>query len=456
MNARPDRGLLALGAVLEIEKRARAALTVEELGFLVVNDTHLVAPYRQAAFYRADRRVVQALSGLAMPDPDAPFTRLLRTWFERSRAEASEQPGAAWALPTGALAEFLGAPDSEARREAEQNFAAHLPDHALRLALRFRGEETGALLFARETPFAPAEIALLEHLADAYAHALVALTGKGARSLRRTRRAIVVGGCAALATLLALLPVRQSVLAPAEIVAENATLVRAPAPGVVETVHVRPNEAAAAGAPLLSLDGRELATRREVARQQLAVAEAELRQARQQAVFDERSRAQLAILQGRREQHVAEVAFVEGLLARIDVAAPRAGVAIFDDAADWEGRPVALGERIMLLADPDDRALEIRLAVPDAIVLEPGASVDLFLNIDPADPIPARLTRAGYRASATPEGVMAYRLRAAFTAEDSRLRIGLRGTAKIYGEETRLIVYLLRRPIAGARLWLGL
>uniref|UniRef100_UPI003D6FA060 HlyD family efflux transporter periplasmic adaptor subunit n=1 Tax=Pantanalinema rosaneae TaxID=1620701 RepID=UPI003D6FA060 len=141
---------------------------------------------------------------------------------------------------------------------------------------------------------------------------------------------------------------------------------------------------------------------------------------------------------------------------RIHGVAPRDGVAIFDDASDWEGRPVALGERVMLLADPGDRALEIRLAVSDAIVLEPGAPVEMFLNIDPADPIPARLTRAGYRASATPEGVMAYRLRAAFEADDPRLRIGLRGTAKIYGEETRLIVYLLRRPIAGARLWLGL
>lgn len=452
MTARPDRGLIALGSVLEIEKRARAARSVEELGFLAVNDTHLVAPYRQAALWRADDGSVQALSGLATPDPDAPFTRLLRKWFARSRPPE----GAALALPSASLADAMGAPGSEARREAGELFAAHLPAQALRLSLRFRGEEVGALLLARETPFAAAEIALLEHLADAYAHAFAALTGKRARRLRRGRRALILAAAAALATLAALLPVRQSVLAPAEIVAENATLVRAPAPGVVAAVHVRPNEAVAAGAPLLSLDGRELATRREVARQQLAVAEAELRQARQQAVFDERSRAQLAILQGRREQHAAEVAFVEELLERIHVVAPRDGVAIFDDASDWEGRPVALGERVMLLADPGDRALEIRLAVSDAIVLEPGAPVEMFLNIDPADPIPARLTRAGYRASATPEGVMAYRLRAAFEADAPRLRIGLRGTAKIYGEETRLIVYLLRRPIAGARLWLGL
>jgi len=225
---------------------------------------------------------------------------------------------------------------------------------------------------------------------------------------------------------------------------------------VGEAIAQAANAVVAEGDLLVTLDGRELSARLEIARQQLAVAEAELRQARQQAVFDDRSRARIAILEGRREQHAAEAGFIEDTLARIRMTAPRDGIAVFDDPDDWEGRPVALGERIMRIADPKAQALEIHLAVSDAIVLEPGSEVRLFLNIDPADPVPARLVRAGYRASPTPEGVMAYRLRAEFAADDPRLRIGLRGTAKLHGEETRLVLYLLRRPIAAARLWLGL
>ena len=162
------------------------------------------------------------------------------------------------------------------------------------------------------------------------------------------------------------------------------------------------------------------------------------------------------MLEGRRDQHAAELAFLNERLTRIDVTAVRDGIAIFDDIADWEGRPVALGERIMLLADPQARALEINLGVADAINLEPGADIRFFLNIDPADPVAASLTRAGYRARAMPDGTMAYRLRATLDDDDPRLRIGLRGTARIYGDRTLLVLYLLRRPIAWLRLQAGL
>ena len=55
-----------------------------------------------------------------------------------------------------------------------------------------------------------------------------------------------------------------------------------------------------------------------------------------------------------------------------------------------------------------------------------------------------------------PDGIMAYRLKAVFPGADPRIRVGLRGTAKVYGGETVLIVYLLRRPLGVMRVWLGL
>lgn len=456
MNPPPDRRLIALSALLELEKRARAAASPDALGFLMVNDTHMVVGYRQAAFWRADKGGgsgrLQALSGLATPDPDAPFTRRI-TELVAPFATGATRLEAPRAFD---LAGFAEAAAPKRAEEARAFLAAHLPGR-LALVPLLRGDETlGLLLLAREEPFGPAETQVLGHLADAYAHAWHALVGAPRRRVRVTRKRLAwaLGVAAALAVLA--LPVRQSVLAPAEIVAQDAALVRAPVDGVVETIHVEPNAAVSAGDLLVTLDGHELAARLEIARQQLAVADAELRQARQQAVFDDRSRARIAVLEGRREQHAAEAAFVEETLGRIRMTAPRDGIAVFDDVSDWEGRPVALGERIMLVADPGARALEIALPVADAIVLEPGADVSFFLNIDPADPVGATLVRAGYRASPTPEGVMAYRLRADFAEDDPRLRIGLRGTAKIHGERTILALYLLRRPIAAARLWLGL
>ncbi len=439
-----DRQLAVLAGLVQLERRVRAAATLEELGFLVVNDTHMLAGYRQAVLWRCDTARVQAVSGLAAPDRDAPFTLWLTTLFRDGMAGAESRKTA-----------VLTAADLPAAEQAM--WAEHLPRQALWLPLRRPdGSVPAVLLLARDDPWHDGEKQLLDTLADAYAHAWVALAGKPRRGIALTRSRKVWAGVAVAALLLLALPVRQSVLAPAELVARDPAILRAPVQGVVAEMLVKPNEAVEAGRPLARLDPRELESRLEVARQSLGVAEAELRQAQQTAMFDEKAKAALAVLQGRREQQAAEVAYVEELLRRITLVAPRAGVAIFDDAGEWVGRPVALGERILMLAEPRDAELEIHLPVSDAIALPPGADVRLFLNTDPASPLDARLVRAGYRAGQTPEGVMAYRLRATLTGDDPRVRIGLKGTAKLYGERTSLFMYLMRRPLAALRLRLGL
>jgi len=200
---------------------------------------------------------------------------------------------------------------------------------------------------------------------------------------------------------------------------------------------------------------RELENRLESARQAFATADAQYRQAQQQALFDANSKASLAVLQSRREQAQSEMDFLQRQQERMQLVSPRAGVAIFDDSSDWIGRSVAVGERIMMIADPHDVELEIQLPAADAIALENGADVRLFLNVAPNSAQDARLEQIGYRAAPTPDNVMAYRLRARFTQDDPQLRVGLKGTAKLYGKRTVLFVYLLRKPLASLRVWLG-
>lgn len=442
-----DRQLAALAGLLQVEKRVRACPTAAELAFLMVNETHALVPYRQAALWRVDTDRVQAMSGLATPDVDAPFTRWLgarmRGWMQDAL------PG-----PRPLTAEDV-APAEQAA------WVEHLPAHALLLPLLPTGKKdpTALLLIARDEPFGEAERQLLDLLGDAYAHAWQALTGSATKQRRWLRnRKYWAWGAAAL-LLFMLIPVRQSVLAPAEIVAREPAILRAPIAGVVDRILVTPNQPVAAGDALVQMDGRELDSRLEVARQALAIADAEQRQAQQQAVFDERAKASLAVLAARREQAAADVAYVAGLIDRIRLTAPKAGIAIYDNPDDWAGRPVAQGERILMVADPASVELDIHLPVADAINLEPGTDIRLFLNIDPAAPLEATLLRAGYRASPTAEGILAYRLTGRFTADalarPDRLRVGLKGTAKVDGQRTLLVLYLLRRPLAALRLWLG-
>ncbi|PLX81158.1 MAG: hypothetical protein C0614_06955 [Desulfuromonas sp.] len=439
--------LRSFGVFIDLEKRARHAKDEAELQFLMVNETLELARYRQALLWRrspSGATRIAAVSGLSAVDRNTPFI----AWAERLCAalQRGEQVGAR-PVETGDLPEQLAGA-----------WAEWLPAHALWIPLTDRdGTSLGALLLARDQPWTEGERHLLSYLTDAYGHAWAALlrqVSRRARLVTTPRRRLWL---ALFAILIAcgLIPVRQSALAPAEVVPRDPVVIRAPIDGVVDHFQVEPNQSVSKGQPLLRLDDTRLISQLEVARMAQQVTEAELRQASQQAFFDERSKASLALIKGRLEQHAEEVAYVEGLLDRVEIRAPRGGLAIFDNVNDWTGRPVAMGERILLVANPDAVELEISLPVADAIALERGADVQLFLNIAPQAPVPASLHYASYQAHLTPTSVLAYRLLARFEPQQQPLRIGLKGTAKVYGQRTILAVHLLRRPFAALRQFLG-
>ena len=104
---------------------------------------------------------------------------------------------------------------------------------------------------------------------------------------------------------------------------------------------------------------------------------------------------------------------------------------------------------------PARPAMLLHLPVADAIALEVGAPVKLYLSAHPLSSIEGKVTETSYQAVTTPEGIAAYRLRATIDDTGSEARLGLRGTAKVYGGWTVLGYYLLRRPLAALRAWSG-
>jgi multidrug resistance efflux pump len=449
----PDARLLqgqvaTLGLLAQLARRARHAATIEELAFLAVNETHGLMSYRQAALWRREATGagrVMALSGVPMIERNAPFP----IWLERLMAALDRRRKDTSPLSVSA---------SDVPADLAEDWSEWLPAHALLVPLLAGGEPHGALLLARDAPWQEGDRRLVAEIADAYGHAWAALDGRRRLGpwralLHRDRRWAVAIAVLVFAAMW--IPVRQAVLAPAEIVPLEPTVVRAPLDGVVERIVVEPNQDVLQGQLLLTLDPTQIRNRLDVARKAREVAEAEYRQAAQQAAFDEKSRQQLAILRGRAEQRQADVTYAESLLARIEVKAERPGLAVFDDPNGWTGRPVRIGERILTIADPAKAEIEVRLQVADAINLEPGAEVALFLNIAPERRIDAVLRYASYEASIGPDGALSYRLKATLTGNAPPPRIGLKGTAEIYGQKVTLFYYLMRRPLAALRQFTG-
>ncbi|WP_417796593.1 efflux RND transporter periplasmic adaptor subunit [Terasakiella pusilla] len=443
-----DQRVVSLAALTKIEQRARKAENLQALSFVMVNDTRGLIDYDQAVLWDSARQKLIACSSLAVLDQDAPYiiwlNSLCRKWEKKDAAQSIQ------ALDSKSLS---AEDQSEYRRYYDDKQLCWLP------LFDKNKKPIGAFLLSRQKVLSRSETSLLGLLLDCYSHAWAAFVRQRKNPRLHDKRGqrkkwAIAALCVALLAL-CFYPVQQSVLAPAEVVAHEPAVLRAPLQAVVEEILVQPNAIVQQGQAVIQLDARDLESKLVQARQEFTVADAEFRQAQQQALFDPDVKSNLSALKGRREKSLADVEYLQSNLERTQITTPRSGVVIYDDPSEWVGRPVSLGERIMQVADPTDTKLEILLPVADMIDLKEGGELRLFLNSSPTQSIEARLTHIGYRAHPAPNGVVSYRLNAAFVAPEANVRVGLRGTAKLFGQQTPLISYLLRRPMATLRMYIG-
>jgi len=448
-----QRALRDLIAVLQLGKLARAASKHDELAFLIVNDTHRTAKYEQAflcSFNANDQLRVEAVSGVAQPDNASPYLqhlqRVLRGVF------ATENASQLHAINPESLSEKLQA-DWQAINIQNPLWCPFVDNAGILQAV---------LVLTRRDPWTQADTTRLDFLIDAYAQSWLALTRQritwrarvSAFKERARQRKYQLLSIIAI-VLVMLIPVSQTVTAPAEVVAEQPTIISPPVDGVVKRFYVKPNEAVKSGQVLFELEDSVIRNRYEVGLKALSVAQADYRRAIAKAFSDERSKAEVNLLKAVAEQKAEEVKYARDLLNRIKVKASRDGLAVYSNENDWLGKPVRVGERIITLADPDKTELLVWLPVDDAISFPQQAEVSAFLNVDPTSPLEAGLRQFSYEAQPSPEDVLSFQLRARFVENVQRPRIGLKATAKVYGEKVSLFYYIFRRPLAAARRYIG-
>jgi hypothetical protein len=438
--ARPQPVAGPAERILQLEADIRALAQENEIQFHLVNEVRRVIAYRQAFLIRdpaAPR--VSAISSMSMVDRNAPLVLWIESVVRALARDRSPARQAEFSLPAYG--------DADPEQAAEYPFPNFL---WVPLADR-SGKTFAGILLAREKPWRESEIAIAGRIADTYAHAWTALSGKTGRV--RTKRAWLrrLWPVAVLAAVAAgFIPVPLTTLAPAEIVADDPEIVAAPLSGVIDRVEVAPNAPVKSGDVLFRFVDTELRNDYQVAEQALLVAQANVRKATQTSFVDPRAKRDLAVAEAELALAQARRDYARELLDRSVVTARDDGLAIYSDPDDWSGRPVTTGERVLEIADPSRIEVRIELAVDDSIALSEGARVRLFLDADPLNAIEARVVRAAYHAEPTPDRRLAYRVDARLT-DDSIQRIGLRGTAQLYGEKVPLYFYLLRRPISALR-----
>lgn len=439
----------AVVALLEFERRIRSSGSNREIAFRAVNESSDALRFDQAVVWRLNafgRPMLVAASGLADLGSDSPY----RQWLGAMIRAAVPQPfDAPRALALSDLPDELAADGMEWA-------SAHM---LLCPLVGAGGESMGGIAYMRAEPFSEAETAVAHWIAQATGFGMWAWR-KDRLQLRRwlgsSSVRLAVAGAVTAFVLLGLVPVQINALAPAEITPMNPVLVTSPLDGVVKEVLVKPNQQVKAGAVVALLEDTAIRNRLAVAEKAYDIARADLQRITYKSFTDEASRMELQVLDARVKEKAVEVAYLRELLGKLSVPAPQGGIAMFTDAEEWRGRPVQIGEQIMKIADPSLIDVTIYLAPEDAVELDVGSEVVLFLNADPLTTIDARITRSSYEAVPGPDGALAYLVRAELLPGHGFPRVGSRGTAKVQGGEVTLAFFLFRKPLAFLRRALGI
>ncbi len=294
------------------------------------------------------------------------------------------------------------------------------------------GRLLGPLLMLRRG----ASRSVLRTARDAGRRELEALFGPG-----RVARKLGVALPLLAIAFLALYSSTLRVTADAELEGAVRRALVAPFNGFVKAAHHRAGDVVDEGALLVELEDRDLRLERLKWSSQQAQHLRELDEA-----MAEGDRASVNILSAQVEQTRAQLALLDGQLARTRVVAPFQAVITEGDLSQSLGSAVRRGETLLELAPLDRYRVALDVDERDIAEVAPGQGGNLVLSALPDQEIPIRVTRIA-SASTAEEGRNTFRVEAQLEggAWSERLRPGMRGVGRVEVGSRSLLSILTRR-----------
>ena len=439
---------IKIARLISLEKKTREAKSKDELNFLVVNETREIIDYTTSFLLlksATDKFHINAISDIASIDRTAPLVTFVESIINhKTKINLKE-------IESIDLEQF----SKKIKKQKPKN----IPQYLLCIPIFSpqRGLQ-GYLLLARNKNFNENENELVQHLSRTYGHAYnTFLTNFSIKNFLKKnftgkKRWITIS----VIILIFLFPVRMTSTAPVEVVAKNPFLITSPFDGVVKKIIANNNDQTKPGDLLVLLEDIDLSNEFNLAKQSLQVAEKELLRTRQSSFTDNEQKSRLAELVAQVDLKRVELKSAERKLKNSKIYSEKKGVVIVDRKSDWQGKPVAVGEKILTIADPSNIEFLIWLPVKDSIVINQDANTNIFLDINPMSSYKGNIIRSTYEPELSPEEVLSYKLISSFKGNRDTPRIGLRGTAKVYGNRTILFYYLFRKPITFIRQLIGI
>jgi len=443
-----------LNLIRWLEHKARTSDNQQILSFNIVNNTKKIVPYNQALVWTKVSGTFEIKSAAATTviNRNSPFILCLEKYV------------LPYAYKKG---------NKEKKLIKIEELKVGLEDYKVQLTnylyyipfVNKNGEIKAGLLFLNNEEWSNESLSLLNTLSETYAYSWYILQKKENPShktvlnyLQNKKTYILLG-----LIIIMLIPISQSVLAPAEVAPYKPTLVSSSINGVIKNIYVEPNQQVKKGQKLFSLDIITLKNKYEQAEKEYSITQERFRKAYQHAYDTDlnrklisESREQLLILRHDILKAKENLRYSKEILDRSVITAEKDGIVVFSNPKEWLGRPIKIGDRVMLLANLNEKQLDIDLPVDNLIDLQSDADVNFYSSVNPLEPVKAKMHFISKKAALNDKERLSYYAVAYFNKDQKLPRMGIRGTAKIYGKKVTVFYYLFRRPIYFLRRTLGI
>ncbi len=438
-----------ISKLIQLEFNLKNCENDNELFYSIVNQTIEIIPYEQAILFGIDyssKLKVEAISNIVSVDSTSPFVQYTLDLANNL-------------LNLYITEEVKLINQNDLQKDIKEQIKEYSPKNIVWIPLKTiknNIEVEFYLVLLRNEIFTQKEIELLNYLASSYKYFLFATKRDSfSTKLKNMKFNNKYFKYALIAIFLAMfIPIKMSVLAPCEIQAKNPYVVTSPIDGSIDEIKVNSNEHIEKEKLIIKIKDIDLINTYEIAKKKLDTVQAELHSMKQAGFYDADKKSQINRLESEVKLKEAELNYSKSLLQKTDIYSKAQGIVIVDNPNEWKGKPVITGEKILLIANPNEIEIKIMLSVKDALFLEENADVKIFLDNKIFETWGAKISQISYKPQVTPENIVSYKIIANFNdlKENENIpKIGLRGTAKIYSQEVSLFFYLFRKPITTLR-----
>jgi len=429
-----------LAAINRLNLKSFSSGSRQGLIFLILNDTIQIIKYDRAILWEFDESGSPSLLGVSGQAKISKKSAFADHWLSIIKN-----------IPDVKVPQILSAKPPEIKEGILPAVSAALNMTSILWLPIFSQDKLalGLMLERWNTSWQYDEIEILNYLMKGYGAAWGKYIPRFSLTKLLKRRTILFGLLLTVIILSIRVPLRIS--APCEIVAKDPVMITAPVEGTIEKVVATPGEFVKKGDILVQYDKRIPLEELKVAEKQVQISKSELERANNLSAKDPHALTDLAVLALKLKKEAIQLDLAKYRASLLTIKAPENGVIMIDNPDEWRGHPVKIGEKIMMIADPQQTKIQIWVPENDNITLDLKKPIKIYLNVSPEKSHYATLSYISSYSSLSDKSIQSFTAEAEWQEPPKDIKMGLKGTAILYGDNVSIFYLGMRRPFSYLR-----